>query len=134
MLQEEEERANGRLQALKEAEMQEAKRTGIFLPSLHFFQAKGLMEKSAVFNILKKMPKGAALHVHDFGMVSMDWLVKNATYRPYCYFCLTPKGATQFKFAHPPPPPRSKRNVPNGFCWRSSARGCPMSPSSTTVC
>jgi len=68
VLQEEEERANGRLQALKEAEMQEAKRTGIFPPSLHFFQAKGLMEKSAVFNILKKMPKGRSL-----GMLWGSW-------------------------------------------------------------
>uniref|UniRef100_A0A8D0X6S9 Adenosine deaminase 2 n=1 Tax=Sus scrofa TaxID=9823 RepID=A0A8D0X6S9_PIG len=125
VLQEEEERANGRLQALKEAEMQEAKRTGIFPPSLHFFQAKGLMEKSAVFNILKKMPKGAALHVHDFGMVSMDWLVKNATYRPYCYFCLTPKGATQFKFAHPPPPTPKQEECSEWVLLEKFRKGLP---------
>lgn len=49
--------ANQRLRALKEAEMREALRTGSILPSMHFFQAKSLIEKSKVFNILKKMPK-----------------------------------------------------------------------------
>ncbi|XP_004007020.4 adenosine deaminase 2 isoform X2 [Ovis aries] len=104
VLTREEELANQRLRALKEAEMREALRTGSILPSMHFFQAKSLIEKSKVFNILKKMPKGAALHVHDFSITSPDWLVKNATYRPHCYFCFTRRGTLQFRFAHPAPP------------------------------
>ncbi|XP_057558834.1 adenosine deaminase 2 [Hippopotamus amphibius kiboko] len=107
VLAQEEELANQKLGALKEAEMREALRTGSSPPSMHFFQAKSLIEKSAVFNILKKMPKGAALHVHDFSIVSMEWLVKNVTYRPHCYFCLTPKGITLFKFAYLTPPARN---------------------------
>lgn len=47
---------------------------------------------------------GAALHVHDFSILSMDWLVKNVTYRPHCHFCLTRNGTLMFKFAHPTPP------------------------------
>ncbi|XP_066237225.1 adenosine deaminase 2 isoform X1 [Saccopteryx leptura] len=104
VLKKEEELANKRLMVLKRAEMKQAVKTQKFPPSMHFFQAKDLIEKSEVFNILKKMPKGAALHIHDFGILHMDWLVKNVTYRPHCHFCLTQKGALMFKFAHPTPP------------------------------
>lgn len=47
---------------------------------------------------------GAALHVHDISISSMDWLVKNVTYRPHCHFCLTRSGILMFKFAYPTPP------------------------------
>ncbi|XP_054552552.1 adenosine deaminase 2 isoform X2 [Talpa occidentalis] len=104
VLKKEEELANTKLMTLKKAELTQAMKTQNFPPSMHFFQAKSLIEKSEVFNILKKMPKGAALHLHDFGILSMDWLVKNATYRPHCHFCFTPRGAMQFKFAYPTPP------------------------------
>ncbi|XP_036788380.2 adenosine deaminase 2 isoform X4 [Manis pentadactyla] len=104
VLNRQEELANQRLMALKRAEVAQAMRTQTFPPSMHFFQAKSLIEESGVFHILRKMPKGAALHIHDFGILSMDWLVKNVTYRPHCHFCFTPRGALQFKFAYPGPP------------------------------
>ncbi|XP_058138473.1 adenosine deaminase 2 [Dasypus novemcinctus] len=104
VLREQEMEANEKLMALKKAEMTEAMKTQKFPPSMHFFEAKGLIEKSQVFSVLKKMPKGAALHVHDFSILGGDWLVKNVTYRPYCHICFTPTGAIQFKFAHPTPP------------------------------
>ncbi|XP_008576481.1 PREDICTED: adenosine deaminase CECR1 [Galeopterus variegatus] len=104
VLQKQEETANEHLMMLKKAEMLQAMKSEVFPPSMHFFQAKHLMEKSRVFDIIKKMPKGAALHLHDFGILSMDWLVKNVTYRPHCHFCITPKGTLQFRFAHPTPP------------------------------
>uniref|UniRef100_A0A2K5JMA0 Adenosine deaminase 2 n=1 Tax=Colobus angolensis palliatus TaxID=336983 RepID=A0A2K5JMA0_COLAP len=99
-----EEQANERLMTLKIAEMKEAMKTLIFPPSMHFFQAKHLIERSQVFNILRMMPKGAALHLHDTGIVTMDWLVRNVTYRPHCHICFTSKGIMQFRFAHPTPP------------------------------
>ncbi|XP_019612858.2 adenosine deaminase 2 isoform X3 [Rhinolophus sinicus] len=108
VLKKDEELANKKLMALKKAEMKQFMKTQKFPPSMHFFQAKNLIEKSEVFNILKKMPKGAALHVHDFSIASMDWLVKNVTYRPHCHFCLTPNGTLMFKFAHPTPPTPAK--------------------------
>uniref|UniRef100_A0A2K6MS32 Adenosine deaminase 2 n=1 Tax=Rhinopithecus bieti TaxID=61621 RepID=A0A2K6MS32_RHIBE len=98
-----EEQANERLMTLKIAEMKEAMKTLIFPPSMHFFQAKHLIERSQVFKILRMMPKGAALHLHDTGIVTMDWLVRNVTYRPHCHICFTSKGIMQFRFAHPTP-------------------------------
>nr|XP_012324003.1 adenosine deaminase CECR1-like [Aotus nancymaae] len=99
-----EERANEKLMTLKITEMKEAMKTLIFPPSMHFFQAKHLIDRSQVFNILRMMPKGAALHLHDTGIVTMDWLVRNVTYRPHCHICFTMKGIVQFRFAHPTPP------------------------------
>lgn len=99
-----EELANAKLMALKSAEVERAASTSSFLPSMHFFQARRLMEQSQVFHILRRMPKGAALHLHDFGILNMDWLVKNVTYRPHCHFCVTPNGTFNFIFAHPDPP------------------------------
>ncbi|KAI4545919.1 hypothetical protein MG293_002474 [Ovis ammon polii] len=123
VLTREEEMANQRLRALKEAEMREALRTGSILPSMHFFQAKSLIEKSKVFNILKKMPKGAALHVHDFSITSPDWLVKNATYRPHCYFCFTRRGTLQFRFAHPAPPTPKPAECPQWVLLEKFRKG-----------
>ncbi|XP_021564266.1 adenosine deaminase 2-like, partial [Carlito syrichta] len=104
VLNPQEQQANEKLMAFKTAEMTEAMKTLIFPPSMHFFQAKHLIERSQVFNILRIMPKGAALHLHDFGIVSTDWLVKNVTYRPHCHICFTPRGTMQFRFARPTPP------------------------------
>ena len=67
VLTQEEELANQRLRALKEAEMHKALSTGSILPSMHFFQAKNLIENSDVFNILKKMPKGRGLEGRVLG-------------------------------------------------------------------
>ncbi|KAM9470919.1 adenosine deaminase 2-A isoform 2-T2 [Clarias gariepinus] len=70
-----------------------------FPPAMHFFKAKSLIDASPVFRFLQKMPKGGALHVHDFAMVGAEWLVKNATYRENCYVCFTNAGSVRFVFS-----------------------------------
>ncbi|XP_074125513.1 adenosine deaminase 2 isoform X2 [Sminthopsis crassicaudata] len=104
LLTEQEELANEKLKALKKVEINEAMKKNQFPPSMHFFRAKKLIEESKVFHVLKKMPKGAALHLHDFGILSVDWLVRNVTYRPHCHLCFTPSGNLKFRFADPAPP------------------------------
>ncbi|KAL7982244.1 hypothetical protein Chor_009842, partial [Crotalus horridus] len=94
---------NCKLMHLKKTEVMRAMQTGIFPPAMHFFKAKSFIEQSAVFNILKEMPKGGLLHVHDYAILSPDWLVYNASYLPNCYICFCPKWTVQFKFSKPPP-------------------------------
>ncbi|XP_037624524.1 adenosine deaminase 2-A isoform X1 [Sebastes umbrosus] len=70
-----------------------------FPPAMHFFKARDLIRNSPIFNLLQKMPKGGALHVHDFAMVDVEWLVMNVTYRPHCYMCFTDKQSIRFIFS-----------------------------------
>ncbi|KAG7243234.1 hypothetical protein INR49_011925 [Caranx melampygus] len=68
----------------------------LFPPALHFFKAKPLIQKSSIFKLLQKMPKGAALHIHSSSLVNVEWLVKNVTYRPHCYICFTWDNSVRF--------------------------------------
>lgn len=49
-----EQKLDADLHRLKEQEMAATH----FLPALHFFKAKPLIEKSAIYRLLQKMPKG----------------------------------------------------------------------------
>ncbi|XP_051546062.1 adenosine deaminase 2-A [Myxocyprinus asiaticus] len=103
-LNEREKLLDAKLQNLKQHEME----SGQFPPSMHFFKAKPLIEKSPVFSLIHKMPKGAALHVHDFAMVGVEWLVKNVTYRENCYVCFTDDHSVQFTFSSGQPVSRPR--------------------------
>lgn len=48
---------------------------------------------------------GGALHLHDFSMTSVEWLVRNATYRPHCYMCETDNQSVRFIFSSRGPKP-----------------------------
>nr|XP_031363807.1 adenosine deaminase 2 isoform X2 [Lonchura striata domestica] len=107
VLNRQEQQLSTKLVNLKKREVETAISTGQFPPSMHFFRAKSLIDQSMVFSILKRMPKGAVLHLHDFAMLGVGWLVFNASYLPDCYICFTPAGSVRFRFSrpHPPRPP-----------------------------
>lgn len=75
-----------------------------FAPSRNFILSKPYIEASQVFQLITKMPKGGALHLHDCSMVDVNWLVKNATYRNNCYMCQDADYNVQFHFFQTPPP------------------------------
>lgn len=76
VLNRQEELANQKLMALKRAEVAQAMRTQTFPPSMHFFQAKSLIEESGVFHILRKMLKGRGLE----GLAWGSWEVGDCTW------------------------------------------------------
>ncbi|KAI1888541.1 hypothetical protein AGOR_G00186230 [Albula goreensis] len=101
LLTEAEQRLSARLLKLKQQEMAGPQ----FPPSMHFFRARPLIQRSPIFSLLQGMPKGAALHLHDLSIVGADWLVKNVTYRPHCYICFTATQSVRFVFSARQPSP-----------------------------
>jgi adenosine deaminase CECR1 len=62
----------------KEYEDSLAKQEGDFFPGMMFSLAKGRMEKSKLWQIIRRMPKGALLHCHLEAMVDLDWALDEA--------------------------------------------------------
>lgn len=99
LLNEDEKRLNAKLLQLKQKEVMRAD----FPPAMHFFKARDLIKESPLFGLLQKVPKGAALHVHDLAMVDVEWLLKNVTYRPDLYMCFTNSQSIRFLFSSQSP-------------------------------
>ncbi|XP_015127309.1 adenosine deaminase 2 isoform X1 [Diachasma alloeum] len=93
--------ANTRLMLHKKEEIAKAfLNPDVFLPARNFLEAFGDIEKSRVFEIIKKLPKGAVLHVHHKAMVHADWIY-NATFRENLYVC-DRNGELSFQFFQNP--------------------------------
>lgn len=58
-----------------------------FLPRSNFLNVREKIEKSKVFKIIQKLPKGGLLHAHDVGTVSQEYILEKVTYRPDLYVC-----------------------------------------------
>ncbi|KAG5669875.1 hypothetical protein PVAND_000166 [Polypedilum vanderplanki] len=67
-----------------------------YAPSLHFFHAKPLIEKDPIFDIIKRLPKGGVLHLHNSAGVSSEWVIKNLTYRNDVKLCNSTDGEKIF--------------------------------------
>ncbi|CAH0402697.1 unnamed protein product [Chilo suppressalis] len=68
--------------------------------SHHFFTYKKKIRESKVYQIIKDLPKGAVLHVHDMGILGPDYLM-NVTYMDKLYVCLS--YPVQLRFAEKTP-------------------------------
>lgn len=66
--------------------------------SHHYFTYKNKIRDSKVFEIIKAMPKGAALHVHDMALMGPDYIV-NITYLDHLYVCFD-RDQVRFKFSN----------------------------------
>ncbi|KAH9493093.1 hypothetical protein Btru_022783 [Bulinus truncatus] len=84
----------------------------IFVPSTSFYSSKAKIENTVLYQLINKMPKGAALHIHDQSMVSLDWIIKNVTYRDDVYMCLWEQSYLIFRVLN-------KSQSPQGDCeWK----------------
>ena len=79
-LSEKEELLNQYLKSELQKEMDIALKTLDYPPSQNFMLSKSTLEKSKVFKLIKSMPKGANLHLHDSAMASMSWVISKLTY------------------------------------------------------
>lgn len=52
-----------------------------FIPSRHIFEVLDVIKQSKLFQIIRKMPKGGILHLHESAMCSTDFIV-SLTYWP----------------------------------------------------
>eukprot|EP01136_Pigoraptor_vietnamica_P007997 Opistho-1_new@2790 len=96
-LSDREQQANDVLMALKRDELAYYEPRDDFPPSVHFFQARESIEASAVFKVIRQMPKGGLLHVHADSMVDPTWVVATATYMEGCSICRL-NGSVFFRF------------------------------------
>jgi adenosine deaminase CECR1 len=71
--------------AVRAREIGECKTLRSFPGSRPFYDAKPAIARSDVFRLLRRMPKGAALHIHSTAAGRIEWIVFNACYRPGCY-------------------------------------------------
>ncbi|CAL1540502.1 unnamed protein product [Lymnaea stagnalis] len=82
-----------------------------YLSAFSFFKSKSFVETTPIFKIIKKMPKGAALHLHDLALTSLDWLVKNATYRDNVYMYKDSDSFVHLSMFQTPPSDKRKYTV-----------------------
>lgn len=83
---------------MKEKSIQKGIKNSLnYAPSLHFFRAKPLIDKDPIYEVMRKLPKGGVLHLHNSAGVSSEWVIKNLTYRDDLKLCTTSDGIKIFE-------------------------------------
>lgn len=105
LLTERETLANEIIMKLKRKELSDALINPLgFKASRHIFEVLDEIQKSKLFKIIRRMPKGAILHAHDTALCSADYLV-SLTYRDHLWQCSINDRHTEFKFSRNKPEP-----------------------------
>nr|XP_054761208.1 adenosine deaminase AGSA-like [Lytechinus pictus] len=104
VLNEKEKKLNDFLLSAKKGEISQGFKT-TFPPAVNFLKGKPLVENSTVFQIIRRMPKGGILHIHEISMANASWVVQNITYLPHLYYCVTDDyySSLHFNFSATPP-------------------------------
>lgn len=77
VLNEKEQRLNKHVMKLKiEAIQNGMLHPAKFTPAQHFFEVMEEINGTELFQILRKMPKGGALHIHDTAVCNLDFIVQ----------------------------------------------------------
>lgn len=100
ILSEAEQKANTILMRYKFAEMSEDfQHPEKYLPAQNFLKVRKEIDKSKIFNILKKLPKGSSLHSHDMAVTSGEYLY-DLTFEPNLYASIN-KDHISLRFFNP---------------------------------
>ncbi|XP_037798810.1 adenosine deaminase 2-like isoform X2 [Penaeus monodon] len=94
----EEQVVNSLLMKAKMLEMDAGFESLNYLPAKNFLAVREQIEASDVFQIVRMMPKGVALHLHDTTLASVAWVVEELTYWENLYMCYTSEGQLLTKF------------------------------------
>ncbi|EDX10892.1 adenosine deaminase 2 [Drosophila simulans] len=78
-----------------------------FTPGQHIFKTLTEVQKSPIFNLIKGMPKGGALHAHDTALCSTDYLI-SLTYRKNLWICTAEEGCKAIAFRFSKEEPKEK--------------------------
>lgn len=83
-------------------------------PGMSFMLAREHIERSKLFNIIRKMPKGALLHCHLSAMVSVEWLMNTVLNEIEGIFMSAPQALST---------PEARTTKDFNFMYRSSKTG-----------
>ena len=85
VLSDQEEEVNRKLVALQQKMLRQYQQQHFFPPARYFYYANRSIEKTQLFKILRKMPKGGVLHLHPGAAGNLRWVVEAALTTPNCY-------------------------------------------------
>lgn len=107
VLNEKEQKVNNIFMGYKLKELESGfKNPKTFAYNVHFFDYKDKIRGTKLFELIKKMPKGALLHAHDTGVLSPDYML-SLTYWDNLYVCFN-NDKVDFRFASTDPNTSSK--------------------------
>lgn len=74
-----------------------------FPPAHSFFLVRPQIEQSRVFKFIRRMPKGAVLHVHDLSAANADFIVNDVAHRADLWGVVNADNTVSLKFARAAP-------------------------------
>lgn len=77
--------ANQRLISLRDSMLSAYEKARYFPPSKDFFKSQDHIERTPLFRLLKKMPKGGFLHMHASAVRDFHWLIDKVISLPEMY-------------------------------------------------
>ncbi len=78
-------RVSSYFEELKKQALSKYQKQGKHPSSINFLGEKENIQSDALYHFLKKMPKGALLHVHSGSIATAKWMVEELTKEPNCY-------------------------------------------------
>jgi adenosine deaminase CECR1 len=84
-MNEAEKQASGKLDRMRSALLTNYRKNNFIPASRSFYQSQQAISQTALYQLLTKMPKGGALHLHTEGTASAEWVIATAIQTPHCY-------------------------------------------------